>query len=182
MHIGYARISTVHQNLDMQIEALKRHGVDERNIYKDVMSSSFIKRPALQEMLEFVKPGDTVIVWRYDRIYRSPKHLLEICDFFKENSINFVSITERIDTTTPMGKVYFTITGALAQFERDLTQERVMLGLQAAKERGVKLGRPNVLREDQKEIARDLINHGKPKTYVAKMFGVSRGSIYNIMK
>lgn len=182
MLIGYARISTVHQNLDMQVEALKKYGVDERHIFKDILSSSFIKRPDLQRMLNFVKPNDTVVVWRYDRIYRSPRHLLEICDFFKENSINFVSLTERIDTTTPMGKVYFTITGALAQFERDLTQERVMLGLQAARERGVKLGRPTVLRDDQKEIARNLINEGKSKTYVANMFGVSRGSIYNVLK
>lgn len=182
MLIGYARISTVHQNLDMQIQALKSYGVDERNIYKDIKSSSFIERPSLKEMLAFVKPKDTVVVWRYDRMYRSPKHLLQISDYFKDNSIDFVSLTERVDTTTPIGKFYFSLIASIGQFERDLTQERILLGLKAAKKRGVKFGRKEVLTLDQKEIARDLIKQGKTKTYVAKMFGVSRGSVYNALK
>ena len=182
MFIGYARISTVHQTLDMQIDALKHHGVDERNIYKDIMSSSFIDRPELKRMLAFVKPGDTVCVWKYDRIYRSPKHLLQVSDFFKENNIDFVSLTEKIDTSTPIGKFYFSLTASISQFERDLIQERVLLGVRAAQARGVRFGRPEVLTLDQKQAIRLLANQSKPISHIARMFHVSRCAIYNALK
>ncbi|WP_085505158.1 recombinase family protein [Thalassobacillus devorans] len=142
MLFGYARVSTRDQNLHMQFDALMRYGVKEENIYAEKITGTKKDRPAFNEMLKFLREGDTVVVYKLDRIGRSTKHLVELINDFEEKGINFVSINENIDTTTAMGKLVFTIFSGLAQFERDIISERTKSGLDAARARGRKGGRP----------------------------------------
>ena len=124
MLFGYARVSTKDQNLHMQFDALKKYGVEEKNIYSEKITGTKKDRPAFTEMLKYLREGDTVVVYKLDRIGRSTKHLVDLINDFQEKGINFVSINENIDTTTAMGKLVFTIFSGLAQFERDIISER----------------------------------------------------------
>jgi DNA invertase Pin-like site-specific DNA recombinase len=134
MLIGYARVSTQEQTLDLQIDALEKIGCTK--IYSDVVSGAKEERKGLQEALEYVRVGDTLVVWRLDRLGRSLKHLIETITRLNDRKIGFKSITENIDTTTSGGKLVFHIFGALAEFERDIIQDRTKAGLHAARSRG----------------------------------------------
>jgi DNA invertase Pin-like site-specific DNA recombinase len=149
MLIGYARVSTQEQTLDLQRDALTRAGCDK--IFTDTLSGAVAERPGLSEALQYVREGDTLVVWKLDRLGRSLKHLIETVTVLDEQGIGFRSITESIDTTTPGGKLIFHVFGALAEFERDLIRERTKAGLAAARARGRKGGRPRKL--DEKKIA-----------------------------
>ncbi|OIK14569.1 resolvase [Bacillus sp. MUM 116] len=140
MIYGYARISTQDQKLGLQTDALTQYGCDL--IFEEVLSGMRVERPELDKLMDLVKPGDTVVVWKLDRIGRSVKHLVEIMAYFKENDIHFVSLQDNIDTSTAMGRFVFTIFAGLAEFEREMIVERTKAGLQAAKERGRLGGRP----------------------------------------
>lgn len=142
MLFGYARVSTKDQNLYMQFDALKKYGVEEKNIYAEKITGTKKDRPAFTEMLNYLREGDTVVVYKLDRIGRSTKHLVDLINDFQERGVNFVSINENIDTTTAMGKLVFTIFSGLAQFERDIISERTKSGLDAARARGRNGGRP----------------------------------------
>ena len=139
MVYGYARVSTLDQNLDMQIDALKKHHCDE--IVTEKKSGTTLERPAFKKLLANLRKGDALIVYKLDRISRSTKHMVTLSDHFKSKGIQFISIKDQIDTTTPMGEFFFTVTTALGQLERDILSMRVKDGLQAAKNRGVKCGR-----------------------------------------
>lgn len=142
MLFGYARVSTKDQNMYMQLDALQKYGVDKENIYSEKVTGTTKDRPAFTKMLAYLREGDTVAVYKLDRIGRSIKHLVDLINSFQEKGINFVSINENIDTTTAMGKLVFTIFSGLAQFERDIISERTKSGLDAARARGRKGGRP----------------------------------------
>lgn len=133
----------------MQFDALKKYGVEEKNIFLEKITGTKKDRPAFNEMVKYLREGDTVVVYKLDRIGRSTKHLVDLINDFQEKGINFVSINENIDTTTGMGKLVFTIFSGLAQFERDIISERTKSGLDAARARGRKGGRP---RKDQSKL------------------------------
>ena len=133
MNVGYARVSSTNQNIDLQINALNKYGVDKIFMEKQ---SAVKYRPELDSLLEYVRAGDTVVVWKLDRIARSLRHLINIVETLKSKEVNFVSITESIDTTTSLGKFFLQINGAFAELERNLIIERTKAGLQAAREKG----------------------------------------------
>src|ERR671916_533654 len=150
MDIGYARVSTGEQTLDLQLDALKTAGCGK--VYTETASGAKAERPGLDEVLGYLRQGDTLVVWRLDRLGRSLQHLIEVVAALAERGIGFKSLTEQIDTTTPGGKLVFHVFGALAEFERDLIRERTHAGLAAARARGRTGGRPKVL-ADAKKVA-----------------------------
>ncbi|MGI0041000.1 MAG: recombinase family protein, partial [Nitrosopumilaceae archaeon] len=159
MKIGYARVSTDNQSLNLQIDALKEEGCIKT--FKDEgISGALISRPGLKEALNSLKEGDTLVVWRLDRLGRSLQHLIEIVSSLGNKNINFKSLNESIDTTTSGGELLFHIMGALAQFERKLISERTKAGLEATKKRGKKLGRPFNLTKEQINHAQETTSNG----------------------
>src|SRR5919108_4454567 len=150
MLIGYARVSTQGQTLNLQRDALEKIGCTK--IFTDTASGAKAERKGLDEVLEYVREGDALVVWRLDRLGRSLKHLIETITDLNNRKIGFKSITENIDTTTSGGKLVFHIFGALAEFERDIIRERTQAGLSAARARGRKGGRPKTLSPKQVEL------------------------------
>src|ERR671918_356382 len=147
MNIGYARVSTQDQTLNLQKDALKKLGCNK--IFTDTASGTKEERKGLEDALNYVREGDTLVVWRLDRLGRSLKHLIETISQLDTRKIGFKSLTENIDTTTSGGKLIFHIFGALAEFERNLIRERTTAGLLAARARGKKGGRPKALTTDK---------------------------------
>nr|WP_321469255.1 recombinase family protein [uncultured Desulfobulbus sp.] len=143
MKIGYARISTLDQNHDLQFDALKQAGCEK--IFSDKVSGAKVDRPGLQDALEYLRKGDCLVVWRLDRLGRSLKHLIEVAEGLETRDIGLASLQEGLDTSTSGGKLIFHIFGALAEFERNLIRERTMAGLAAARARGRVGGRSNKL-------------------------------------
>lgn len=180
MKIGYARVSTRDQSAELQTYTLKDAGCEK--VFEESASGAKRDRPKLQEALSFLREGDTLVVWKLDRLARSLRQLIETVDELNERGIGFISLTESIDTTTPGGKMIFHIFGALAEFERELIRERTNAGLQAAKERGVKLGRPRSLDDSEVEIARSLKAAGKmTSAQIAAHLGISRPTLYRLI-
>ena len=144
MLVGYMRVSSAddRQTVDLQRDALVAAGVDHRHFHTDKASGARDDRPGLQACLDYLNAGDTLIVWKLDRLGRSLSHLLAIVTDLKTRGIAFRSLTEQMDTTTPHGELLFSLFGALAQYERALTRERVMIGLAAAKRRGRQMAAP----------------------------------------
>ena len=150
MLIGYARISTIDQNLDLQLDALNRAGC--KRIFQDEgISGAKAKRPGLEETLKALKRGDHLVVWKLDRLGRSLRHLIDLITSFEEKGIGFTSISDGIDTTTPIGKLFFHLSGAFAEYETNINSERTKAGMAAAKARGVKMGRPRKLTAAQQQ-------------------------------
>src|SRR5687768_6076957 len=159
MNIGYARISTGEQILDLQLDALAKAGCGK--VFTETAGGALVERAALQEALAYARAGDTLVVWRLDRLGRSLKHLIETVADLRERGIGFKSLTEQIDTTTPGGKLVFHVFGALAEFERDVIRERTQAGLAAARARGRLGGRPKKLADaKQLELAGTLYDAG----------------------
>jgi len=159
MKIGYCRVSTNEQNLNLQTNALEKAGVDR--IFSDKISGTKSLRPGLNELIGFARENDCVVVWRLDRLARSLKDLIEISNQLQTRNIQLISLTENIDTTTTTGKLFFHIFGALAEFERNLIIERTRAGLEAAKARGRKGGRNPVLDADGITTAEKIISEGE---------------------
>ncbi len=151
MLIGYARVSTQDQTLDLQTDALTRAGCEK--IFSDTTSGSKSERPGLHEAMNHLRTGDTLVVWRLDRLGRTLKHLISLISDLNEQNIGFMSLQEHIDTTTSGGKLIFHIFGALAEFEREVIRERTNAGLQAARARGRLGGRPTIQSLDPKKVA-----------------------------
>jgi len=172
VRIGYARVSTEEQNLDLQKQALKAAGC--KVIIEDQgISGGQVMRPGLAEALGRLKKGDVLVVWRLDRLGRSLAHLIEIIDGIGKAGVGFASVTEAIDTTTAGGRLVFHMMGALAEFERGLIAERTTAGMKAAKRRGKHVGRPRKLTRPQVQHAKELIASGKEsRGAVAELFGV----------
>ena len=178
MKLGYARVSTQEQNLDLQVKALKAAGC--KTIYKDKISGTTPTkaRPKLKKALKELRPRDVLVVWKLDRLGRSLGHLIETVSDLKERGIGFASVSESIDTTTPGGKLFFHMMGALAEFERDLIVERTKAGMDAARKRGQHLGRPKKLDHAQLAHAREMIEQGKSRNEVARLLSVNPSTLY----
>jgi DNA invertase Pin-like site-specific DNA recombinase len=174
--IGYARVSTDGQNLSLQLDALEQAGC--RRVFNDVGSGSLKHRPQLDDCLTFLAPGDTLVVWRLDRLGRGLKHLIDTIEELHEREIGFRSLTEQIDTTTPGGRLQFHIFGALAQFEREIIRERTRAGLAAARARNQFGGRPTVITADKLTAARLMRAEKRPMHVIAKTLGISRSTLY----
>lgn len=180
MLIGYARVSKDEQNLDLQLDALKAAGAER--IFTDKISGVKADRKGLADALSHARKGDVITVWKLDRLGRSTLQLMMLLNDLHERGIEFKSLTEGIDTTTPMGRFYFTMSSALAQLERDRLIERTRAGLVAAKARGRNGGRKPKLTAEQIEMARGLLEGGKPAREVAKAFGVGRTTLYRSLQ
>lgn len=172
--IGYARVSTEEQLPDLQIDALEQAGCVK--IFTDRGLSALARqRPGFEQALESLKPGDTFVIWKMDRAFRSLRHALDVLELFEQCDIRFRTLTEAIDTTTPMGKCMYQIRNAFAELERNLISERTSAGMQAAKKRGAKLGRPKSLSDAQIREARAILK-ARPQTTLtalAQKYGVS---------
>ena len=179
MLIGYMRVSTDgdRQVLDLQRDALLTAGVDERHLYEDRVSGSREDRAGLARALAFVRPGDCLVVWKLDRLGRSLPHLLTTVTGLKERGVAFRSLTEQMDTATPQGEFLFHIFGALAQFERSLTQERVRAGLAAANRRGRRGGRPTAIDAEKLLAVTAALDGGATKAAVCRTFGIRRSTL-----
>ena len=181
MLIGYARVSTADQTLDLQKDALQQAGCSK--IFTDTASGAKAERTGLDEALNYIRQGDTLVVWRLDRLGRSLNHLIETITGLNNRHIGFKSITENIDTTTSGGKLIFHIFGALAEFERDIIRERTQAGLHAARARGRLGGRPKSLTPKKAQMAEALYKD-KNNTIdeICKTLNVSRATLYRYVK
>ncbi|TRE34408.1 recombinase family protein [Salmonella enterica subsp. enterica serovar Derby] len=177
--IGYARVSTDDQNLHLQRDALVAAGCEI--IYEDKASGKSTARPELDNCLKALRPGDTLVVWRLDRLGRSLGDLVKVVtNLIDERGVGFLSLQEQIETNSASGKLIFHVFAALAEFERNLISERTRAGLDAARARGRKGGRkPKLAPKDIREIKVLLKDPSIPVSDVAKRFGVSRTTIYN---
>lgn len=184
MLIGYMRVSSEsdRQTTNLQRDALIAAGVDPRHLFEDKASGAKDDRPGLKKALDYVQAGDVLIVWKLDRLGRSLPHLLEIVTGLHQRGIGFRSLTEQMDTTTPHGEFLFSIFGALAQFERALARERILAGLEAAKRRGRKGGRPVVISEEKRGAIVEALKGGMSKAAACRTFNVKRTTLYEALK
>jgi len=181
MNIGYARVSTGDQTLNLQLDALRAAGCDR--VFEETASGAKADRPVLKEATAYARAGDVLVVWRLDRLGRSLQHLLTTIAELAERGIGFKSLTEQIDTTTPGGKLVFHLFGALAEFERDLIRERTNAGLAAARARGRLGGRPKKL-ADPKQLALVQQLYAAGQTDIATIcttLGISRATLYRAL-
>ena len=177
---GYARVSTESQNLDRQLDALKKYGVD--HIYNEKMTGTKRDRPELDKMLDRMTEGDTVVIESLSRLGRSTKDLIELVEIFSQNNVNLVSLKESIDTNSPTGKLLFTLMSAIAQFERDVIADRTREGLKSARARGRIGGRP---RTNESLIKKALkLYHTKQYSIreIEEMTGVKKDTLYRNLK
>ncbi len=183
MKIGYARVSTQEQNLELQLDALKAVGCEQ--IYKEKVSAVGSERVQLIKMVDSLRTGDIVVVWKLDRLGRSLKELIERVSDFQQSGIGFVSLNDSIDTTTPQGRLVFNIFASLAEFEREIIRERTKAGLAAAKARGRQGGRPKGLSKEaiQKAHAAKALLERKEKSAaeIARILGIGRATLYRYM-
>jgi len=175
--IGYARVSTKEQDLSLQLDALSKYGCDR--IFTDKLSS-VKERQGLTDALGYLRDGDTLVVWKLDRLCRSLPDLIKISEQIRTAGAQLVSITESIDTSTPAGRLYFNILGALGQMERELIQERVKAGLAAARRRGKVPGKPRVS-DEKLELARRELSAGRTYPEVARILGVHPQTLYRLV-
>ena len=180
MKIGYARISTVDQNLELQTDALEKTGCEK--IFTDQASGAKDDRQGLIDAIEFCRTGDSMVVWKLDRLGRSLKHLIETINLLHEKKVGFVSVQESIDTTTSGGKLIFHVFGALAEFERELIRERTNAGLASARSRGRLGGRPRAMTDKQLRIAKTMLKD--PNTTimeVCRTLQISKTTLYRYL-
>ena len=181
MLVGYSRVSTNDQSLNSQIDKLKEFGCEK--IFTDVISGGKSERKGLKEMLAYLRENDTVVVFRLDRLGRSLKDLIDIMNLFKNKNIHFKSISENIDTATPTGKLIFHITGAFAEFERNIIRERTKAGIESARARGRKGGRPTKMTEERIKMAKILHNDKSLSINdILKQMNIKRGLFYRMLK
>jgi DNA invertase Pin-like site-specific DNA recombinase len=177
MLVGYARISTLEQNLDLQQDALRKAGCER--FFTDVASGAQAARHGLEQALNFIRSGDTLVVWKLDRLGRSLKQLIDLVVTLQTRGVGLWSLQERLETTTSGGKLIFHVFGALAEFERDLIRERTRAGLAAARARGRQGGRPKVM--SAKQVAMATALRQDPHTTVediCQTLGISRATFY----
>ena len=181
MNIGYARVSTQDQNLDLQIDALTKAGCDK--IYEEKASGSKAERLELQDMLKHLRRGDNLVIWKLDRLGRNLKHLIELVGELDKKGVGLISLQEKIDTTTANGKLVFHIFCSLAEFEREIIRERTNAGLAAARARGKVGGRKKALKEEDVKALRAL---SQDKTLsisqICSRLGISKATYYNYLK
>ncbi len=181
MKIGYARISTSDQTLDLQVDSLKAAGCER--IFHDIASGAKTTRPGLDEALDYMRPGDLLVVWRLDRLGRSLPHLIQIVTALDQRGIGFNSLQESIDTSTSGGKLIFHMFGALAEFERNLIRERTEAGLRAARSRGRQGGRPRALDAKKTKLLYKLYDERQHTvSEICDMLGISKTALYRYLQ
>jgi DNA invertase Pin-like site-specific DNA recombinase len=184
MKIGYARVSTKDQNLSLQLDALQKAGCDK--IYEEVASGAKTERPVLNNLLANLREGDILIIWKLDRLGRSLRHLLSVVSDLMNRNIGLQSLNDPIDTTTPQGRLIFNIFSSLAEFERDIIQERTRAGLTSARARGRLGGKPKGLSEKAQALAaaaETLYKEGKLSVnQIAKHLGICKVTLYNYLR
>ena len=176
MKVGYARVSKLDQNLELQLQELKKSGC--KKIFTDKISGARDKRPGLDEALSYLRKSDTLVVWKLDRLGRSTKRLIELVEKLESKDINFISITDSINTTSPAGRFFFHVMASLAQMERELIRERTRAGLEAARKIGRVGGRPRKMTPAKIKCARKLLNAGTCPKDVAESIAVSVPTLY----
>ena len=184
MLVGYMRVSTTdsRQSTDLQRDALIAAGVDARHIYDDTASGAKVDRDGLRRCFDYLKKDDVLVVWKLDRLGRSLPHLVELLETLKGRGVQFRSLTEGMDTTTPAGELLFNIVGSLAQFERSLIRERVSAGVIAARKRGRVGGRPRAISDERMEAIEAALASGQSKAAVARAFEVDRSTLHRELK
>jgi len=175
MLIGYARVSTTDQNLDLQLDALQQAGCEL--LFTDTISGAKAERPGLKDALSHLRRDDTLVVWKLDRLGRTTKGLIDLVELLKERGIGFKSLQDNIDTSTPMGQFFFVVFSAIAELERSVIRERSKAGLAAARARGRKGGRPFALKGQDRVDAMLLIESGRPTQYIMEKFKVSHSTV-----
>ena len=184
MKLGYARVSTESQNLDLQIDALVQNGCEE--IFQEKISGAKKERPELKRLLEYVRKGDVIVIWKLDRLGRSLVDLVKTVNLLREKQVGLISIQDHLDTVTPGGKLIFHIMAALAEFERDMISERTKAGLKAARARGRKGGRPKGMSKALKKKAPIVVSLYKAgimsNREISENQGISVGSIYRCIE
>lgn len=184
MKIGYIRISTQDQNYDLQEDALNKLGCEM--IFKETVSGAKKERPQLKKLLEQIRKGDVIVVYKLDRLGRSLKHLLEIVEILNSKNVALQSLHDNIDTTTPQGRLFFNISASFAEFEKDLIRERTKAGLEAARERGKKGGRRKGLSKEAQQkaiIAENYYNEGiKSVNEIATDLNISKMTLYKYLR
>ena len=184
MKFGYARVSTGDQNIDLQIDQLQEAGCEK--IFQEIASGAKTERQELARLLEHVREGDVIVIWKLDRLGRSLKHLVELVSQLTERGIGLKSLNDPIDTTSSQGKLIFNIFASLAEFERDLIVERTQAGLKAARARGRNGGRPKGLSMDAKlkaMAAETLYKEGKLSVNeIASNLGISKTTLYSYLR
>ncbi|KDR96820.1 Site-specific DNA recombinase [Peptoclostridium litorale DSM 5388] len=180
MKIGYARVSTREQNLDLQMDALKSSGCEK--IFTDKVSGAKKERPGLKQVLEYARKGDIVVVWKLDRAGRSLKHLIEIVNGLNNKGVGFISLKESLDTTSSTGKLMFHIFASLAEFERDIIRERTLAGLSSARARGRVGGRPPVMDTNKIAMAKSMMADKSISVKdICKALSVSKSTLYKYL-
>lgn len=181
MLIGYARVSTDDQKLRLQRDALEEAGCEK--LFREKVSGAAKKLPAREQLLEYAREGDVVVVWKLDRLGRSLRDLIDVVTTLQSKGVGFRSLRESIDTTTAAGKLTFHIFAALAEFERDLIRERTNAGLAAARRRGSLIGRPRALTTEQIQMARAMMADPELSArQVAEQLGVHRSTLYRYLQ
>lgn len=181
MNIGYCRVSTQDQNLELQLDELKKAGCEK--IFQDVASGSKDERKGLLEAMAFAREGDCIVIWKLDRLSRSLRHLIDTVNQLKERKVGLRVLTQNLDTTTPSGTLVFHIFGALAEFERLLIKERTNAGLASARARGRVGGRPKAMDEKKIQIARSLHADGRTNiSEICETLNVSKATLYRCLK
>jgi len=184
MKIGYARVSTTDQNLDLQLSALMFAGCEK--IFQEKISGTKTDRPELQKMLEQLREGDEVVVWKLDRLGRSLSHLIQLVTGFSDKGVSFSSVQDKIDTGSPAGKLIFHIFCSLAEFEREQTLERTMAGLKEARSQGRTGGRPKGLSKEAEKTARVAESLYRERQYsieeIARQLSLSKVTLYKYLR
>lgn len=183
MIIGYARVSTKDQSLNSQIDAIKKYAAaheEEVEIFTEKQSGAKKDRSELEQAMRTVRPGDTFVIYKLDRLARSTKQLYELTDKLQERGVNFVSLQDNIDTTTSAGRAMFGMLAVFAEFERNMIQERTQAGLQAARKRGKVGGRPALDGKTKKHI-KTLYASGESATDIAKEYAIGRSTVYKVL-
>jgi len=184
MKIGYTRVSTPDQSFDLQMDALEKVGCEK--IYREIVSGAKNQRPVLSELLNNIRSGDVLVIWKLDRLGRSLKELVELANELLQRNVGLQSINDPIDTTTPQGRLSFNLFASLAEFERDLIRERTQAGLSAARARGRKGGRPKGLNQEGEHAAyaaASLYQEGKLSVQqIADRLGISKSTLYSYLR
>jgi DNA invertase Pin-like site-specific DNA recombinase len=184
MIIGYARVSTNDQNLDLQIECIEKYAKEkgeQSEIYSEKESGGKADRKELANAIKAAQEGNTFVVYKLDRLARSTKQLYEVTGQLEKKGVQFVSLNDKIDTTTAVGKAMFGMLAVFAEFERSIIQERTKAGLESARKRGNTGGRPP-LKEGQKQQIKKLFESGERAADIAKEYGIARSTVYKVMK
>ena len=183
MLVGYMRVSSdsARQTTNLQKGALLTACVDERHPFEDKASGGRSDRSGLAAVLDFVRAGDCLVVWKLDRLGRSLPHLLEIVTGLEAKQVGFRSLTEHMDITTPQGAFLFRVLSALAQYERALARERIMAGLEAARQRVRQGGRPRAIDSEKLEAILSALDNGASKAAICRNFGVKRATLYHTL-